>query len=268
MDSAFFVFLSKLAPLIVYPLGLACFLILLAWSSIGWRRLHATALLGALLLLWLGGSRWVAVSLVRSLESRYPSIADPTPAPAIVVLGGGTMPAVSPRAAVEMGGSGDRLLEAARLYRAGKAPRIVVSSGRIDWSGTQTPESADMAEILAFLGVPREAVLEEHQSRNTYENAVETRRLLASEGIDRVLLVTSAIHMPRAVALFRCAGFDVIPVPAGFWAGDEDPSGFGDGSLEGVLLAVLPDVDSLENTTRALKEYLGLALSRIRGTAC
>ena len=161
------------------------------------------------MLLWLGGSRWVAVSLVHSLESQYSGAADPASAPAVVVLGGGTLPATPPRTAVELGGAGDRLLEAARLYRAGKAPRIVVSGGRIGWSRTHSPESTDMAEVLEFLGVPRAAILQEPRSRNTYENAIETRRLLAAEGIDRVLLVTSALHMPRAVALFRGAGFDV-----------------------------------------------------------
>jgi uncharacterized SAM-binding protein YcdF (DUF218 family) len=268
MDSAHFVFVSKLAPLFVYPLGLACLLVMLAWLAAGRRRWYSAALSGALLLLWLGGSRWVAVSLVGSLESQYPGLADPAAAPAIVVLGGGTFPAVPPRPTVELGGAGDRLIEAARLYRAGKAPRIVASAGRVRWSANQAPESADMAEVLEFLGVPREAILEESRSRNTFENAVETRRLLAPQGIQRVLLVTSALHMPRAVALFRCAGFDVVPVPTDFWVSDEDRSGFGDGSVEGVLLGVLPDAENLANTTRALKEYLGLALSHLRRVAC
>jgi uncharacterized SAM-binding protein YcdF (DUF218 family) len=125
-----------------------------------------------------------------------------------------------------------------------------------------------MAEVLEFMGVPREAILEESRSRNTFENAVETRRLLAREGIDRVLLVTSALHMPRAVALFRCAGFDVVPAPADFWVSDDDRLGFGNGSLEGVVLGLLPDAENLANTTRALKEYLGLMLSRLLGEAC
>jgi uncharacterized SAM-binding protein YcdF (DUF218 family) len=162
---------------------------------------------------------------------------------------------------------GDRLFQAARLYLAGKAPRVVVSAGRLTWSREQ-PESTGMADVLEFFGVPRTAILEEPRSRNTYENAVETRRLLAPEGIDRVLLVTSAIHMPRAVALFRCAGFEVVPAPADFLVAEGDPYGFGDGSLEGILLALLPDAQSLEFTTRALKEYLGLLVSGLRGVSC
>jgi uncharacterized SAM-binding protein YcdF (DUF218 family) len=268
MDSALFVFASKVGQLFVYPLSLACLLVLFGWLSASRRRWHSAALGGAVLLLWLGGSRWVAVSLVRSLESRYPALADPASAPAIVVLGGGTFPAVPPRSSVELGGSGDRLLEAVRLYRAGKAPRIVVSSGRVGWSANQGPESADMVEVLEFLGVPRGAILEESRSRNTFENAVETRRLLAPQGVDHVLLVTSALHMPRAIALFRCAGFDAVPVPAGFTVSDNDWGGFNDGSLEGVLLGLLPDAENLVNTTRALKEYLGLALSRLSRVAC
>jgi len=268
MDSNLFVFVSKLLPALLYPLGLACFLVLFGMISTRRRSWASAALTGALLLLWLGGSRWVALSLVRSLESRYPSVSDSASAPAIVVLGGGMLPAVPPRPNAQLGMVGDRLLQAARLYLGGKAQRVVVSGGHLGWSRERSPESTDMAEILALWGVPRTAILEETQSRNTYENAVETRRLLAPEGINRVLLVTSAIHMPRAVALFRCAGFEVVPAPADFLVADGDLYGFGDGSLEGVLLALVPDAESLEYTTRALKEYLGLLVSGLRGVSC
>ena len=85
-----FVYLSKILPLFVYPLGLACILLLI-WLLIKKnRRSYRGLVIAALLLLWLGGNRWVSFALARSLEWRYlPS--DPIPqADVIVVLGGGT----------------------------------------------------------------------------------------------------------------------------------------------------------------------------------
>ena len=255
---------SKLLPLFIYPLGLACVLVavgLLRGRSAAWRR---TALGGALLLLWMSGSRCVAVPLVRSLEWRDLPPATLPNAPVIVVLGGGTLPPVPPRQGVELNEAGDRLLYAARLFREGKAPRVLASAGRISWSNPSTPESADMAAILQTLGVPESAIVEEGRSRNTHENAMQSRRILAAEGIRQILLVTSAIHMPRAAQEFRSEGFDVVPAPTDFWVTEMDASGFGDRSFEAIALAVVPDAESFAYTTRALKEYLGLAVCWLR----
>jgi uncharacterized SAM-binding protein YcdF (DUF218 family) len=67
--------------------------------------------------------------------------------------------------------------------------------------------------------------------------------------------------MPRAVRLFQQAGLNVIAQPAGFWVSEDEGFGFGDRSLEGIILAVVPDAENLAYTTRALKEYFGLAMS-------
>lgn len=121
-----------------------------------------------------------------------------------------------------------------------------------------------MATILETLGVPAGAIVLESRSRNTRENAVATRELLAPRGVRRILLVTSALHMPRAVALFERQGFDVIAAPADFWyvpAGSdgEAPSAWG------WILDVLPDAEGLAHSTEALREYLALAYYRGRG---
>ena len=71
-------------------------------------------------------------------------------------------------------------------------------------------------EILKEWGIPSEAVLIEGRSRNTYENAIETKKLLKARQIDKILLITSALHMPRALATFRTAGIDAIPSPSGY----------------------------------------------------
>src|SRR5512136_1186248 len=120
-----FVFLSKFLPPFVYPLGLIGFLILLALFLGKRQRLQRIVLILALVCLLLAGNSWVAVGLARSLEVRY-STPDPVPqAEVMIVLGGGSEPAELPRQMVEVNGSGDRVIYAARLYKQGKAPHVL-----------------------------------------------------------------------------------------------------------------------------------------------
>ena len=114
-----------------------------------------------------------------------------------------------------------------------------------------------MLRFLADLGVPPEAILLEGRSRNTRENALYTAEILSAEGIDRVLLVTSALHMPRALATFRAAGIDAEPAPTDFEVMPEPAH----------LMRWLPDAEALSDSTRALKEYVGWWVYRWRGWA-
>ena len=74
--------------------------------------------------------------------------------------------------------AGDRVLYGAKLYRDGKAPIVIVSGGRIGWLGGGLPESTDMGTLLAMMGVPDSAIIEEPNSLNTYENAVNVQKIL------------------------------------------------------------------------------------------
>lgn len=262
MDSVF-VFLSKLLPLFVYPLGLACILLLLALlvRRQGWRRACAIC---ALALLWLGGNRWVATGLARSLEWRYLSPETLPQAEVIVLLGGGTLPAEYPRQRVEISGAGDRVLYAAHLYKQGVAANILLTGGKLDWSTSSSTPAEDMAELLVSLGVPREALWLESESRNTYENALFSARLLEERGIQRILLVTSAMHMPRSVILFESQGLEVVPAPTDFTVTQSGWERLRDGGLQGFLLGLLPSAENLSLTTQVFKEYLGILVYTIR----
>ncbi|MEW5867978.1 MAG: YdcF family protein [Chloroflexota bacterium] len=262
--SAIFVFLSKLLPPFVYPLGLACFLIVLALvlRRPGWQR---ASLVLALLLLGLGGNRWVALGLARSLEWRYlPPEAIPD-APVIVLLGGGTEPAESPRRMVEVGGAGDRVLYAAELFRQGKAAHILVTGGQVDWLPESVSAAQDMADLLVWLGVPPEALWFEMQARNTYENAVFSARILNEKGIRRILLVTSALHMPRALRAFEAQGLQVLPVASDYTVTEANWQRLWQADLRAQALSCLPGVENLALTTRSLKEYLGILVYQVRG---
>ncbi|MDI6693416.1 MAG: YdcF family protein [Anaerolineales bacterium] len=259
-----FVFLSKLLPLLIYPLGLACIFIFLALTLRRANR-QRVALIAALLCLWLGGNRWVAMSLARSLEQRYLP-PDSTPhAEAIVLLGGGTETWDVPRPMTEISSAGDRILYAASLYRQGAAPYILVSGGLLDWNRLPTTPAEDMTALLTFMGVPAEAIWQQNASRNTYEDAMYCARILREKGIQRILLVTSAAHMPRSVHLFEAQGLEVLPAPVDYTITDSEWRNEWRAGPRAWLIGLIPSADHLATTTRMLKEYLGMFIYDLRG---
>jgi uncharacterized SAM-binding protein YcdF (DUF218 family) len=150
----------------------------------------------------------------------------------------------------------DRAVTAFRLFRAGQVKKILVTGGNLPWSSDSIPEAKHIANLLQEWGIPENAILIEDQSTNTWENAVNSKVLWTSNGFTSGFLVTSASHMPRALAVFRRAGFSVIPAATDYQA---QPC------LEGGILAVLPDAGALEDSTTAIKEWLGRVVYQMRG---
>lgn len=259
-----FVFLSKFLPLFIFPLGFVFILILVA---LFWSRGRRLILIVALAILWLGSSRYVAYALVRSLESQYSTPVKALQADAIVILGGGTRGSDPPRPMTEINEAGDRLLYGASLYHKGAAPVVLVTGGSIEWLTPEGigPEANDMSALMALLGIPPEALLLEAESRNTYENALFSKQLLADRGMDEVLLVTSAMHMPRSLPLFEAQGLRVMPAPTDYLVSDAEWRHLWDGGPTVTLINLLPNVEYLTYTTRALKEYIGIAVYGLRG---
>jgi uncharacterized SAM-binding protein YcdF (DUF218 family) len=254
-------YFGKLAALVFGPLGLTLILLLIALWFYRGRAIGRWTLAFAFLILWSLSTRFISQSLLRGLENQIPGYTVETApqAPVVIVLGGfmRTANAAHPRG--EFNDAADRLMQAFRLYKAGKAPLILVSGGDVPMfgKGIQT-ESESARSILEEWGVPESAILVETRSKDTEENAFFSRELLAQRGIHRALLVTSASHMPRAFATFRKLGLDVLPSPADYstgWPAGDLPFQF------------LPGPDALNDSARALREYVGLLVYRIRGWA-
>lgn len=261
-----FVFLSKLLPPLLYPLGLACLLLgaalIFGKKKDGWRWW----VIAALVVLVIGGNRWVSNALVRSLEWQYLPQGEIPSAEAIVLLGGGTSAAEPPRPMVELNGAGDRVLYAGKLYKEGRAPLILLSGGNIEWlTGEEGSPAEDMAALLALMDIPREDLLLQTRSQNTYEDALYSSELLKERGITRVILVTSAMHMPRSVALFEKQGIEVIPAPVDFRVTEAGWSQMFSNSVGGFLVDLLPNASNLGAVSSALKEYIGMLVYALRG---
>ncbi len=250
--------ITKLAIALLQPLSVVL-LLMLASIALGARRKPraARALLAlAALMLWLSATPVTSWRLRRPIESRFPPrpIEELPAADVLLVLGGGIEPAVSPRLRPEVNLAGDRALYAAALYRAGKAPRVLVSGGAFPWQN-EPADAHGTQQLLEDLGVPARAITLEPNSRSTRENCVETRALLG-EAPARVLLVTSALHMPRALAACRAVGLDVTPATTDIEVLHDAGSG---------ILYWLPDSESLDATSRAIREIAATAAYRARG---
>jgi len=261
-----FLFLSKFLPLLFYPLGIVCILLLISLFFRKQQRLQRASIIFALIVIFISSNRWVSLGLARSLEWQYLPPDDVPVTDVIVVLGGGTEANQYPRTGVEINGAGDRLLTAARLYHQGKASHILLSGGYIDWFDSRTSSPAfEMKEILKALGIPEEALWLETESQNTYENALYTRQILEQKNIKKIILVTSAMHMPRSVKLFEHQGFEVIPYSSDFSVTDVKWAELSTPDLIVQIFNLLPNSSNLSQTTSALKEYIGICIYSLKG---
>lgn len=255
-----FVLIGKIFAPLVYPLGLAAALWLGAVLC-RWQRRRSMArrltLAGIFVVLYFS-QPWVGDALVRSLEDDYVQLKaqDLPRADAIVVLGGATGAPVPPRVDVDVGDAFDRLLFGVRLWRAGKADHMIFTGGVIaSLEGSQVTEGQRLRQLALEYGVEAQAILTEEQSRSTYENALYTAPIVRQRGWGRVLLVTSARHMRRAVGVFKKQGVEVIPAPTDVIAVHRPLS----------VGRFLPNVDALRASHMAVKENVGICVYWLRG---
>ncbi|WP_367714817.1 YdcF family protein [Nitratireductor sp. GISD-1A_MAKvit] len=250
---------SGIGWMVLQPLGLVVILIAVSLLAalFHWRRLAIGA--GSLALLTLFLSAWTTLGalVLGPLEDRFHK-PDPLPGAihGVVVLGGGLEGSINmARGGHELNASGDRFVEAAILARRFPQAKILISGGQgaVFLAGEGDADTAP--RLLEALGVDQERLILENRSRDTYENAAFSKRLVKPGPAETWLLVTSAFHMPRAVGVFRKAGFPVIPWPVDYkTAGNEAPGLAQDNAL-----------DSLRNVTVGIREWIGLVAYRLAG---
>jgi len=242
--------------LLLYPLSLTLLMLLLAVVLLRLRQLRSAFYMALVAVAWLYlcstavFANYLMGTLERDFTSRAMSVIDE--ADAIVLLGGAMRGDTHMSTLADLNQQADRLVYATALYKAGKAPVILLTGGA---SPANRPEAQQMRDILVVMGVPVRDMLLENQSRNTHDNAVYSARLLKGRGMRRVLLVTSAFHMRRAQALFTAQGLEVVPAPTDF----QRPVG------TSVVPGWLPGVGNLGRTTHALHEIFGYWAYRWRG---
>jgi uncharacterized SAM-binding protein YcdF (DUF218 family) len=247
-------FFAKFVPLFIYPVGLAGLCAVAAGVFVIFKKWKPALVLVFLSagILWFFSSPVVTHVLVRSLESKYNPPQDFPKVPAIVLLGGCTRPAVAPRGVVEVSGAGNRILNAARLFKKGYAPVIIATGGKISYVyNFPGSEALCMASVLRNdCGIDSASIIIEDQAKDTHDHAPNVEKILKERGLKKeIILVTSAMHMYRSVLIFKKRGYVVHPAPADYLE---------DKAFALNLYALFPKVESLGESTNLLHEYYGL----------
>ena len=234
------------------PLVLGLLFVGLMALVVGRRWLGGGVRALALVLLFLFSWQPFASLLIKPLERAYPpvEVAEVEDVEYVLVLGAGHAPDPTIPVSSRLPGMGmTRLAEGIRLHRALPGATLVTAGG-----GAPPSIAATAADVAHGLGVEEVETLDE--PGNTYEEA-----LAAGErfGDAPFILVTSASHMPRAMALFRAQGLDPTPAPTEYMAPERSPE------ARWNIYYLRPSATGLRMTERAFHEYLGLAWGRMRG---
>jgi len=255
-----FVFLSKVLDLLLAPLTWGLLLVAVGGAL---RRRRARLSAGVQVLGWLvlyvPSTEPMANLLQRWVEAGAESTyqAD-TVYDAVIVLGGMVDADASERSGLpEYTPAVERILRGFELLRAGRARRVLISGGTLDTRAGALVEADILGRQLELWGVEPERIVREARSRNTRENALESERLIRERGWTRLLLVTSAAHMPRALGTFEAVGLHpdtlVVDVRAhgfyphtGWWQ---------------------PRASNLSASSDALRELFGRFVYQLRGWA-
>jgi uncharacterized SAM-binding protein YcdF (DUF218 family) len=250
MDS---VVVIKVISALLYPIGLASLCVCLAWLyRIRGRVLVAKYLFAtALLILLLSSNLMLASKLVFSLERQYPQLelASISKHDAIIVLGGGLRIPTEPAKHVQLARGSDRYWYAARLFRAGKAEKIIISGGNVYQQPGLQAEAYYASKLLQQWGVPEDAIEVDLGSRTTAQNQNNTAKLISETRIKSAVLVTSAIHMPRAYALFSKLPIKITAASADVLIRQQNYP---------TILEYIPSASALKLTTVAMHEYYGI----------
>jgi len=250
MDS---VFLIKVLTHLAYPASIIaiCFVFGILFVLFGKKIKAALAMLIGVTVFLLTSNPYISRHLVSQLEFKYPQTTiEKTPkADAIVVLGGSIRPPSFPRQYTQISSTSDRFWHAARLFKANKANKIILLGGNTFEQNGIKPESEYVKESLVRLGIPEKAIFTETKSRTTRENKNNARKLLTLHKVNSLLLVTSALHMPRAIREFDTISITIIPVSSdNLITHSNNPS----------IFNWIPNANAFASSTRALHEHYGL----------
>ena len=215
------------------------------WASLG-RKL----MVAAVVLLAICGFSPLGKLLLYPLESRFPPWDAARGAPDGIVILGGSIDAdlSAAHGTAIVRSAADRIIAAAALAHQYPNARVIFAGGNSNLISNDAREADFAAAIFESLGTSKARLIMERRSRNTQENAEFSKALAAPKSGERWLLVTSAYHMPRAVGLFRKAGFDVEAYPVDWRVGERSD----------LLMFSTIALDGLGRTDVAIREWMGL----------
>lgn len=220
-----FFYLAKVLWFVLQPSTLIALLIaygaILIWT--GWARWGRRFVSVGAALLLIAGLSPLGNALILPLENRFPraNLDQPPPPTGFIVLGGALDRLVGQaRKAPTLNEAGERMVETVTLARKFPEAKIAFTGGDAGILYPSDSEATGAASMLTDMGVAPDRLILEAAARDTYENAVYLKTELDKLGLlgpgKRWVLITSAYHMPRAIASFRQAGFDVEAWPVDY----------------------------------------------------
>ncbi|MBK8710377.1 MAG: YdcF family protein [Niastella sp.] len=157
------------------------------------------------------------------------------------------------------GSASDRFIQALRLYKTGHIKKIMITGGSGSLFHQEFKEADYVKNVLLQMGVPGPDIITENLSRNTFENAMYSKKILDSMQLHGpYLLITSAMHMKRAEAVFKKAGYSVRPYPCNYY---DLPHG------QSFLDAMIPSAGAIDAWEKLMREWVGYCVYRITGKA-
>jgi len=251
--------LKKIITLAVYPLSLCLTVVFVGLFFIWFTRRQKSGkiivTIGVVALTCFSFG-FLSNTLLGTLENEYPPLTDLQKVNGIkwiVVLGGGIASDHRLPANGQISGSSlARLVEGIRIHNNLKGSKLILSGGAVF---DPVPEAEVLADVALLLGVEEENILLESVSKDTEDQAKIIREIANLDENERFILVTTAAHMPRAVALFRSFGMQPIPAPIDFWV--KNQSGINP-------LKFFPSSSGLRKMERVFHEYLGLAWTKLK----
>jgi uncharacterized SAM-binding protein YcdF (DUF218 family) len=243
-----FFILSKILDFLLQPLCWIFLLLAFAYFSRYSKRLIIFT--GSLLLLLSNG--WFVNQCYLAYES--PQVSLKQNYDWCIILGGGMMRAGN---GYRTGETADRFIQPLLLYKQGKVKRLLITGGNVNIKGLKidaTQEGKKVKEVLIAMGVKEQDIYVEEKARNTHENAVNTKKMLLPFLKERMVLVTSAMHMPRAKACYIKEGFLVDDFPADIKKKD---------TYSGILDRIIPDERNLTKFAELIREMAGFVIYKV-----
>jgi uncharacterized SAM-binding protein YcdF (DUF218 family) len=252
-------YISKIFWGVMQPAMLLLILTVAGAALLGTRyqRTGRGLVVAAAIFFVVGGLGPLSAWMILPLEDRFPrAVLEDRPIDGIVILGGSEDARVAKgRGTHALNESAERLTEAATLARRYPAAKILFTGGSVEILREPTVEADAAGMVLRDLGIGSERLLLERKARNTAENAMLAKELANPKPGQRWLLITSAWHMPRAMGLFRKAGFDVEAWPTDYRTA---------GPADAWIFFASP-VEGLRRLDFVVKEWLGLLVNWVTG---
>ena len=245
------IYLHKILPLLFSPLFFIISLIIIGIIL----KSKKTSFLGIIILI-ICSLPIVSEKMITYLESDYELNKPSTvaTADAIVVLSGMVRTIKNKNGLhYEWGDAVDRIFAGIDLFKLNKAPTLILTRGKLPWS-IGVPEGEYLRNVAIKLGVPKKNILLTENVENTDQEAKAIKKLFSINN-PKIILVTSAFHMPRAKTVFEAAGLNVLPFPVDFKNGS---------SKKLTFMSFIPSASSFNQTSFFVREIIGRTYYKLK----